>query len=202
MSKPVRRRWIAPCLAALVLAACSERGPEAAAPASAPAAPAANTSSPAVAADGPCRLLTDAEVRVVFPDAHAGKRDRSREQYGIRTCVWDGDRSRFAVEVWSAKPGSVENEIRGLASGFIDPVKPGAVNNVRFEPIAGVGDQAFAVLETRDAARGILGDAAVLVTQRGDQVVVLQSNDLARRERGAALKALAALGRSAVGRLR
>ena len=154
-----------------------------------------------MAADDPCRLLTTAEVRDVFPNAKVGVRERSREEYGIRACVWETPTGHFAVQQWTTKPGAVDNEIRGLSSGFLDPLNPAAPNNVRFETIAGIGEAAMAVIETRDESRGILSDVAMLVTQRGDRLLELQSPDLPRSERAVALKALTMLGRTAVNRL-
>ena len=90
--------------------------------------PASSTTadSTPMAADDPCRLLTTAEVRGVFPNAKAGARERSREQYGIRACVWETPTGHFAVQQWTTKPGAVDNEIRGLSSGFLDPLNPAA----------------------------------------------------------------------------
>ncbi len=47
----------------------------------------------------PCTLLTDAEVREVSPDAKAGERDRSVDEYGIASCVWKYPGGRFALQV-------------------------------------------------------------------------------------------------------
>ncbi len=153
------------------------------------------------AADDPCRLLTDSEVHSMLAGAKPGVRERSREEYGIRACVWDTDTGQFALQLWSAKSSNVDNEIRGLASGFLDPVNPAAQNNVRYESIAGVGDQAMAVVETQDEKRGILSDVALLVAQHGNQILELQSSDLPHSERATALKTLTTLGRTAIDRL-
>ena len=72
---------------------------------------------------------------------------------------------------------------------------------VRYETIPGIGEQAMALVEKQDDARGILTDAAMLVTLRTGQFLELQSQDLARGDRTAALKSLATLARSAVARL-
>ena len=88
-----------------------------------------------------------------------------------------------------------------MSLGFIDPLKSDAARNVRYETIKDVGDQAMAVVERADEARGILQDSAFLIVQRGNQQVNLMSSDLARRERAEALQALAELGRAAVQRL-
>jgi hypothetical protein len=148
-----------------------------------------------------CSLLTTAEVASVIPGAKSPERDKSREQYGISACIWDTPRGRLVVQTWKSQPSAVDNEARGLAEGFVDPLKPGAKNNVRFEKIDGVGEQALAVVEIEDAKRGILNDVAMLVGQRGDQIVVLLSNDLARSERSSALAGLKKLGAAAAKRL-
>ena len=199
------------CLLSPVIGACSGSSPGTAAlaanttaPATPPSLPARVADSPAAAStepDSPCRLLTDAEVHAVFAGVKAGQPERSREEYGIKACQWSIDGGRFVAEVWKAKGSTAENEIHGLAEGFIDPTKPGAANNVRYEPIAGVGEQAFAVIETQDTRRGILNDIAMLVARKGDRIVVLLSDDLAHRDRVAALHMLSALGGSAAKRL-
>ncbi|MEO7007911.1 MAG: hypothetical protein ABI156_02075, partial [Caldimonas sp.] len=179
--------------------------------AGAPVTPVATTTAvsttaaaPRVAAktgDGLCRLLADAEVRRVFPEAKAGVPERTREQYGIRACVWDMPHGPFVLQQWDAKGGTADNEIRGLATGMLDPVNPKARNAVRFETVAGVGEQAMAMVERKDDARGILTDAAILVSRSGGHFLELHSVDLARGERAVALQALGNLGRAAVGRL-
>lgn len=150
-----------------------------------------------------CKLLTDAEVRGVFPDAKAGERERSREQYGISGCIWKNTKGTviFGIDQYKAKPGSVDNELRGMMTGVLDPLKPSAKGAVRYETLKDVGDQAMAAVERADEKRGILGDTAFLVTQRGDRVIFLGSVELARRDRAAALKALEELGRAAAKRV-
>ncbi len=49
--------------------------------------------------------------------------------------------------------------------------------------------------------RGILSDGSLLSIRRGEHTVMLMSAELAQRDRGAALKALEALGRVAARRL-
>jgi uncharacterized protein DUF3558 len=187
---------------ALFAGGCSQSAAPDASPAAASAAPL--VASPAAAApleaDSPCRLLTDAEVRAVFPGAKPGAPERSREEYGIKACEWDTDTDRFVVQVWTAK-GSVDDEIRGLASGFVEPFNAGAQNNIRYETIAGVGEQAMAVVETQDQKRGILSDAALLVAKHGNQILELQSQQLPHRARATALQALTTLGHEAVARM-
>lgn len=199
-------RCLAACLVSFVIAACGQ--PPSGDPASAVAGgsnPSATASvidaSTTVDPDSPCRLLTDAEVRSVFPGAKASQPERSREEYGIKACEWSDDGGRFMAEIWNAKDSTAESEIKGLAEGFIDPVNPGAASNVRYEPIAGVGEQAFAVVENRDAQRGILDDVALLVARKNDRILVLLSDDLAHRDRAVALRSLTDLGSAAAKRL-
>lgn len=149
----------------------------------------------------PCKLLTDAEVRAVFPDAKAARLDLGKEKYGIFTCVWDHAGGRFFAQQRTGDLESFAVEGRGLIDGFIDPLKPGAAKVVRFENVKGVGDRAMAVVERRDPARGILNDIAQLVTQRANRQVILFSSQLPQRDRAAALKALEELGRAAAQRL-
>jgi hypothetical protein len=198
------------CLLVTVLAGCSKSSSgsaatDAALPATAqPSSAASEVEGRAAAAmepDSPCRLLTDAEVRGVFPGVKAGQPERSREEYGIKACQWSADGGRFVAEVWKAKGSTADNEIHGLVEGFIDPVNPSAANNVRYEPIGGVGEQAFAVIETQDAKRGILSDAALLVARKDNLILVLLSDDLAHRDRATALHALTDLGGAAAKRL-
>lgn len=100
-----------------------------------------------------------------------------------------------------AKPGSSGDEAEGIAIGFVDPLKPAARKQIRFERIDGVGSEAAAVVEQADEKRGILSDAAYLYTQRGDVQLMVIAVDLARGDRTAALKTLREIGRVAVGRL-
>lgn len=160
----------------------------------------ADAASPVLAGD-PCKLLTTAEIAAFVPGAKGGMRDRSREEYGISACTWSTPRGRFAVQTWKSDPNSVENEIRGLSQGFIDPLMPGAKNNVRFETIPGVGDKTMIVIEQADAQRGILSDASMLISQRGDRMIVLQSDDLVRANRTKALSAFRELALAAMKRL-
>ena len=157
--------------------------------------------SAAPAAKGPCALLKQSEVAAVFPGAKAGEVDTSREQYGITACVWNTASSRFVAQYWKAVGGSAQDEAKGLMLGVVDPLKPGAANNVRIETVTGVGDQAVAAVETQDEQRGILGDMAMLTVQKGDQILVLMAPELAHMDRAKALAALKSLGSSSASRL-
>jgi hypothetical protein len=157
-----------------------------------------NSIAPAV---DPCKLLAEAEVRKAFPDAKAGKIDHSLEEHGIVSCLWDHPGGRFAVQVYKGDQGTIENEIRGMSLMFLDPLKAGAEQNVRYETIKDVGDQARAIVERADDKKGFLTDSAVLVAQRKGLQLILMSTQLAQRDRSTALKVLEDLGRAAAKRL-
>jgi hypothetical protein len=149
----------------------------------------------------PCALLSTKEVAAFVAGANSPRRDRSREEYGIYACEWKTPRGRFGVEIWKSEPNAVESEAHGLVQGFVDPLKADAKKNVRLEKIAGVGEQAIAVVEQKDSNRGILNDVAMLLTQNGEYLVVMGSDDLARGDRAAVLAGLRRLGIAAAARL-
>lgn len=162
----------------------------------------AQTVDAASAADDPCNLLTDAEVRQVFSGAASGKRDHSVDKYGILSCVWEAPIDRLIVQAFDAKPDTLAGELRSRVQGFVDPMMAGAADRIRYETIAGVGDQAIAVVEKADPEHGILADMAQLVTRRGERGVILFTGaSLANGDRASALSELEKLGRSAVKRL-
>ena len=148
-----------------------------------------------------CKLLTDAEVRVVFPNAKPAKRDTSVDKYGIASCIWEHPGGRFAVQLMKAA-AKIDDEMRGRLSGNLDPLKPrGANDAVRIVTVSDVGDAARAFVEPTDQKRGVVQGVAMLIAQRSGNQIILMSDQLPERERGAALKALEDLGRAAVKRL-
>ena len=150
----------------------------------------------------PCKLLTDADVRSVFPGASSGKLERSREKYGIQACQWAHPSGSFALQLWTAKkPGDHDGEVRGLAQGIVDPFNAKAKKAMRYETINGIGDGATALVEAAGKPSGVLNDMAMIVVQRGNQLLQMQSSDLARGDRAAALQALTRLARAATERL-
>ncbi|MET0509685.1 MAG: hypothetical protein ABWZ78_16140 [Burkholderiaceae bacterium] len=150
----------------------------------------------------PCSLLSAGEVRKFYPKAAAGVRERTREKYGIVACTWDHPAGTLVTQVTlGAKPGSAGEEARGIAFGFVDPLKPGAGKSIRYEAIAGVGDEAVAVVEKQDEKQGILSPAAYLYTQRGDRQLAIIAVDLARGDRVSALRTLQDIGKAAAARL-
>lgn len=195
-------------IGSLSLPGCSQNDPASpgAAPSQTAVGQAPDAGSPMSAAtkatDDPCDLLTDAEVRNAFAQATAGKRDHALDKNGILTCLWDTPTDRFVVQVYSVSSGTAEDELRGRMAGSIDPMMPGAAEHVRYERLAGVGDEAMLVVEKADQQRGILADTAMLVTRRGDRIAVLfTGSSLAGGDRASALRTLETLGRSVAKRL-
>lgn len=190
------RALVGALVVAWALSGCQKQAGEAS------AATAATETKSAAASGGACRLLESSEVRAVFAGAKTGEADESRKQYGITACTWSTPRGTLVVQFWASENSSAKDEARGLIQGVLDPLKGDAArNNVRYENVSGVGEQAVAVIETKDAQRGVLTDFAMLVAQRGDRILVLIAPELARSERTKALEGLQALGKSAVSRL-
>lgn len=149
----------------------------------------------------PCTIFTIGELSKRFAKVEAPKRDRSREKYGFVSCSWAHAGGSVGVDITLEKPRTAEETARGWIAGFVDPLKPGASKSVRVERVAGVGDEAFAIVEPRDAKKGVLGDVAYLITQRGEQQLMVGAMALATGDRAAALATLTELGRIAAGRL-
>lgn len=149
----------------------------------------------------PCALIKDAEVRKIYPKASSGMPERTREKYGILACMWDHPTGKFIVQLMKAEPKTAVVEARGIIVGFVDSLQADAEKAVRLETMRGVGDEAAAVVEQKDEKRSILGDAAYIVTQRGERQIWIMAPDLARGDRTKALKILEEWAKAAVGRL-
>jgi len=147
----------------------------------------------------PCKLLTDADVRAVFPGASAGVRNRTVDEYGIVSCEWKHPGGRFAIQAFTSSD-SPESEARGFAAGFLDPTKNGLQDKLRVERIA-AGEGGVAIVERADAAAGVLTDAALAIVKRGKLLLMLQSSALAQRPRAEAVKAMETLAAEAVKRV-
>jgi hypothetical protein len=179
---PAARCALALAILAGSLAACSRTNRDAhpAAAASTPSATPA-TDAPAVAStgpvDNPCALLTDAEMRGVFPKAESGKRNTESLQYGLDRCAWATPSGRIGVEVSKVEAAAFEEELRGELQDAVDPRVRGALDRIRFQPVPDIGDHAIAVLEKADAERGIYADIALLAVQRGHRMAVLMIHD-------------------------
>jgi hypothetical protein len=198
MNSSLRPAVFASLLCGCLLSACAPQNPAS----STTAATNDTTTTPAESTgptDDPCALTTDAEVRKAFPDAKSGVRDHSLDKYEIATCTWDSSTNTFVVQIFKAK-GSAHDEVRSRMSGSLDPIKPGAGANIKYDPIAGLGDEATVVAEKADEPQGIFADTAVLAIRRGDRMAVLFSRSLIE-DRATTVKALEALGRSAAPRL-
>ena len=165
----------------------------------------ARTSSSATAqapaGKGPCALLTNDEVRRIFPDAKNGAPKGDLEKHGILRCVWDFPGGMLLV-ISGEEDQSPAEEAREWASTFLDPLNGKAISRVRFENIAGVGDAAVAVVERADQTKGFMQDGSYIVVRRGKHQVLITPSRMPNRERPAALAALTELGKAVAGRLR
>jgi hypothetical protein len=169
-----------------------------------PVASAAKTESPTAgppAAASPCKLLTVAEVSAAAPHATAGKPDAADAANGVYACIWETAAGRVWLQAYLAGPSSVSTAILGHAPDLVDPSTKGAIDKVRIETFAGVGDGAMAIVEHADPARGILSSKAILVVKRGEYMATLFAPELALGDRAMALQKLQALGGQIASRL-
>jgi hypothetical protein len=161
----------------------------------------------AAAADmsDPCSLLSLGEVRRLLPEANKALRNDKLASQGINGCEWygSGKAPLLEVSVWQAS-GPDETPMENastLAMGFADPLRGDTQAAVRIEKIAGVGEQAVAIVEEADAARGILTTGGLLTLQKNGRIALVTSSTIANRERAAALDQLATLGKAVAARL-
>ena len=161
----------------------------------------ASTAAASAGGTGACRLLSTSEVSDALSKAESGVAETTREKYGITACEWSTARGRFVAQYWTSEHPSAKEEASGLMLGALDPLKAGVASNVRYETLQGVGEQAVAVIEKQDEARGVLSDMAMLVAQRGNTILVLIAPELVGDDRAKALQALQTLGRNAVAKL-
>ena len=132
---------------------------------------------PAGPVDNACDLLTDAEVRQVFPPAASGKRNTESLQYGLDRCAWKTPTGQIGIEVSKVEAAAFENDLRGELQGAVDPRVNGALERIQFHKVAGIGDHAVAVLEKQDTQRGIYADITLLAIQHGHRMAVLMLNE-------------------------
>jgi hypothetical protein len=145
----------------------------------------------------PCTLLTMADVQQAFPGSKAGELDRGQEKLGMLKCIWRTPNGRLFVFTADEITETPRAEAAGTwALTFLDPLRTDAGKHVRYETLIGVGDQAVAVVEREDKAKGFMQAAAILVVRRGKQQVAVLSTDLARLERADALRILGELGKA------
>lgn len=146
----------------------------------------------------PCTTVSLPDVQKAFPGAKPGIRSTRLEKYGLTECEWKDASGQVALTVQEFYgTDSAMVEAKGVAMGF------GAAGNVRYEtlPAVGLGNEAVAFVETKDAKRGIVTDGAMLVLHRGSRTLFVASPQLQARDRASALKALSELGRVAAKRL-
>lgn len=159
------------------------------------------TSSTTAQGEGPCALLTTAEVQQSFPGTKPGRVDRSQEKRGIVSCLWDYPTGRLQIIDGKEITESPREEAEGWTLVFLDPLRGDAPRNVRYEKLTGVGDEAVAVVEREDKTKGFMQNGAILVVRRGKRQISVMSTDLARRERPEALRILTDLGKAIAKRL-
>lgn len=155
--------------------------------------------------DDPCTIVSLRDIKGVFLGDSLPERSRRLEQYGITECQWKSANGQVVLVVQESTGtagATAENEARGVAQGFVDPVNLEALNRVRFEKFSTLGIDNAAFVEPADAARGILSDGAFMALVNGRRVVTLLSRDLTNQDRIEALKALERLGRIAARRVK
>ena len=190
---------VALVMLAALAAACSDATAGADGTAAQAARPA--TSPAGAAAERPCDLLTRAEVQRVFAGANPAQLDRSLADSGILRCAWEYPGGRFGIIDGTEEADPVRAEAETWTLGFVDPLKRDASRHVRYETLAGVGDEAIAVVERADPAKGFVANGAFLVVRRGARQITLMDAALAARDRPAALAALLELGKAAAKRM-
>jgi hypothetical protein len=140
-------------------------------------------------------------VQRAFAGAKPSQLDRSLEKHGILRCVWNTPEGAFGIIDGTETPDPVDAEAQTWALSFLDPLKRDAARHVRYERLAGVGDEAIAVVERADPAKGFVGNGAFVVVRRGHRQITLMSDAIARRDRPAALAILRELGTAAAKRM-
>jgi hypothetical protein len=151
----------------------------------------------------PCTVVPLSEVQKAFPGAKAGVRSTRIEKYGITECAWKdgGGVHVLIVQEFYGDDGAMD-EAKGMGQALVEGNMANA-RNVRYEILSGIGlgNEAVAFVEARDAKRGILTESAMLTLHRGQRTLWLTSTVLPARDRAAALKTFEALGRIAAKRL-
>lgn len=162
----------------------------------------ATASAPTAPPDGEvCALLTDAEVRAIFPYSGTGKAERAREKYGIKGCIWEDRNGRLGMQLMAADGHSAKSAMRDMAEGFIDPLRADARQHVRFEPLQGLGPDATAVIESVDASKGIITKVAMMAAVKDGTTLMIFTDGLADGDRAQSLAKLQKLGQQAYARM-
>lgn len=201
-----RSSSIVTVLAMFAIAGGSKTTAQGKPPAARPLPPVVKPAAPKLPAGDPCQLLTDAEVRQLFPDAQSGRR-WDLESAGILNCQWKspkGGSPYLQLALSDSEPDeSIADELKGWAAAFAtDGFKwEEALRWVRYETLNNVGDQAMAVVVAPADPQHFLQAGAMLVARRGKRSIRLEAPKLAERGRVPALKALEELGRAAAKRL-
>lgn len=152
------------------------------------------TAAPMNARDtDPCALLPQSDVRRVYPDAQAGVPDLTLAKDGIVRCTWKHAAGTLFLITGPDAGDSPAEEAESLAMTIVDPLRDGAGTRVRYETVAGVGDAAVAVVERRDATKGFIQDGAYIAVRHRRALVSILAPDLARGDRGEALRRLTQL---------
>lgn len=148
-----------------------------------------------------CNLLTNTEVRQVFPGARDGVHETGTERYGVASCSWKLNEGHLGLNLID-DGDDLATEVRALVEAFVGPLRPDAARHVRLIKVAALGDGALGFAEPRNDAKGIPSAIALLMVQRGGKQITLFSNrTLAEAERDAAMKSLQDLARAAVRRM-
>ena len=124
-------------------------------------------------ADNACGLLTDAQIRQIFPSAESGKRNTESLEYGLDRCAWKISNGQVGIEVSKVEADRFEYDLRAELQGAVDLRVDGALQRIRFHAVEGIGDHAIAVMEKADAHNGRYTDIALLAIQRGQRMAVL-----------------------------
>ena len=141
----------------------------------------------------PCTVVPLATVQKSFPDAKAALRDRSVEKYGLTRCRYN---DATGVSVFGVTESLGDYSAMEEAQSPLPQAK-----GVRYEKLSGLAPEAVAFVELADPKRGIPRDMSMLVMKKGQRILELESQDLPKRGRAAALKVLDELGRIAAKRL-
>jgi len=151
----------------------------------------------------PCTIVPLDAVQKAFPGAQAGVRRPEVEKYGLTQCFWSRGKGDvlFGVAESYTTDATVMDDAQVEASGYLDRSMPAARRGARFEPIAGLGVDAVAFIETKDPKRGIVADAAFVVLRKGQRTVTLAIPSPQGIDRAATLKLFETLGRIAAKRL-
>jgi hypothetical protein len=151
----------------------------------------------------PCTVVPIPDLQRAFPGVKPGERATRMEKYGMTECEWkDGSGVVvFVIQEFYGRDTAMD-EAQTLGMTMVQGNTANA-RNVKYEVLTGVGlgNEAVALVEARDAKRGIVTDGAMLVLHRGERTLFLTSSLLPKRDRAAALKTFEVLGKVAATRL-